>query len=229
MAGRGRLGPVPDVEKRERFARLIAEGVSNRRACQLVGIARKTGTRWRLGRTITLPDGRTRHYPAVVSRQRREISSRYLSEDERVRIADLRQAGLGVRAIAGQLGRSPSTVSRELRRNCDASGQYRPFTAQRLAAAAGPARPGGSSTLIRCCASSWPAGWRKGGARSRSATRCAPSSPASRGGIWCRRRSIRRSTGRSWAGCAGSCPAYCGLAGAAAGPAAGRTPAGQAR
>jgi transposase, IS30 family len=141
MAGRGRPGPVPDVEKRERFARLIAQGVSNRRACQLVGIARKTGTRWRLGRTITLPDGRTRHYPAVVSRQRREISSRYLSEDERVRIADLRRAGLGVRAIAGQLGRSPSTVSRELRRNCDASGQYRPFTAQRLAAGR-RARPG---------------------------------------------------------------------------------------
>jgi transposase, IS30 family len=66
---------------------------------------------------------------------RREISPRYLSEDERVRIADLRRAGTGVRAIAEQTGRSPSTISRELRRNRDpGSGQYRPFTAHKLAA-----------------------------------------------------------------------------------------------
>jgi transposase, IS30 family len=51
-----------------------------------------------------------------------------------VRIADLRQAGHGVRAIAEQTGRSPSTISRELRRNRDpGSGQYRPFTAHKLA------------------------------------------------------------------------------------------------
>ncbi len=38
-------------------------------------------------------------------------------------------------AIARELGRNPATVSRELRRNRDpASDQYRPFTAQRLAA-----------------------------------------------------------------------------------------------
>jgi len=65
---------------------------------------------------------------------RREISPRYLSEDERARIADLRQAGAGVRAIAAQIGRSPSTISRELRRNRDpGTGRYRPFTAHKLA------------------------------------------------------------------------------------------------
>jgi IS30 family transposase len=78
----------------------------------------------------------------VINAGRREVSPRFLSEDERVQIADLRRAGLGVRGIAGQLGRSPSTVSRELRRNCEpASGQYRPFAAQRLAAER-RARPG---------------------------------------------------------------------------------------
>ncbi|HZM66316.1 MAG TPA: IS30 family transposase [Nakamurella sp.] len=57
-----------------------------------------------------------------------------MSEDERVRIADLHRAGHGVRAIAISVERSAATVSRELRRNTDpASGQYRPFTAQRLA------------------------------------------------------------------------------------------------
>jgi transposase, IS30 family len=64
----------------------------------------------------------------------RQISDRYLSEQERVRIADLRQGGHGVRAIAEQTGRSASTISRELRRNRDPdSGQYRPFTAHELA------------------------------------------------------------------------------------------------
>jgi IS30 family transposase len=66
---------------------------------------------------------------------KREISPRYLSEDERVQIADLRRAGAGVRAIAERLGRSPSTISRELRRNGDpGTGPYRPFTAHKLAA-----------------------------------------------------------------------------------------------
>jgi IS30 family transposase len=67
-------------------------------------------------------------------RGKREISARFLSEDERVRIADLRRAGEGVRAIAREVGRSPATVSRELRRNVDPmSSTYHPHTAQRLA------------------------------------------------------------------------------------------------
>jgi IS30 family transposase len=75
------------------------------------------------------------HYPpVVVVRGKREISARFLSEDERVRIADLHRAGEGVRAIARELGRSPATVSRELRRNVDpVSSVYRPQMAQRLA------------------------------------------------------------------------------------------------
>ena len=44
-------------------------------------------------------------------------SSRYLSLLERQRIATLRERGHGVREIARRLGRAPSTVSRELRRN----------------------------------------------------------------------------------------------------------------
>ena len=135
MAGRGLPGRAPDSEKRERFARLIARGAGNAEACRIVGVHPKTGKRWRLGRTITSSGGRRRHYPPVITGRKAELSRRFLSEDERVRIADLHQAGLGVQGIAGQLGCSPSTVSRELRRNCQpGSGQYRPFAAQRLAA-----------------------------------------------------------------------------------------------
>jgi transposase, IS30 family len=131
-------GALPQVEKREQYTRLIAQGYNNSEACRIVGINRRTGKRWRHGRTITTRDGRKLHYAPVVAaaagRRVREISDRYLSEQERVRIAGLRQVGHGVRAIAGQAGRSPSTISRELRRNRDpGSGQYRPFTAHKLA------------------------------------------------------------------------------------------------
>jgi IS30 family transposase len=136
----GRRGPgaLPQVEKREQFARLIGQGFGNTEACRIVGVGRRTGKRWRHGRTITTRDGRKLHYAPVVAAgaggRAGQISERYLSEQERVRIADLRQAGDGVRAIAVQTGRSPSTISRELRRNRDpGSGKYRPFTAQKLA------------------------------------------------------------------------------------------------
>jgi IS30 family transposase len=45
------------------------------------------------------------------------ISGRYLSFQEREEIAMLKAQGAGVREIARRLGRSPSTISRELRRN----------------------------------------------------------------------------------------------------------------
>jgi IS30 family transposase len=121
---------------------LIAQGVPNAEACRIVGINRRTGARWRHGREITSSSGRRLHYPPVIQTRKVEISPRYLSEDERVRIADLHRAGHTVRSIAAELDRSPSTVSRELRRNRDpCSGRYRPFTAHRLAADR-RARPG---------------------------------------------------------------------------------------
>jgi IS30 family transposase len=60
-------------------------------------------------------------------------SGRYLSFAEREEIALLRAERRGVRAIARQLGRAPSTISRELRRNAATrSGgfEYRATTAQ---------------------------------------------------------------------------------------------------
>ena len=60
-------------------------------------------------------------------------SRRYLSEQERVLIADRLAAGSTVRAIAGELGRSPSTISREICRNAGVDGRYRPHHAERAA------------------------------------------------------------------------------------------------
>jgi IS30 family transposase len=92
------------------------------RAAGVVGVHRRTGQRWQResgGRPpagLLAPVGTT------------------LTVEERIRIADLRLARWSVRAIAGELGRAPSTVSRELRRNGYARG-YWPHAAQRKAEA----------------------------------------------------------------------------------------------
>ena len=142
MAGRGRPGSAFQTDKREAYARLITARVSSLQACRMVGINPRTGKRWRHGRTITSSGGGRLHYPPVINSPVREVSPRFLSEDERVAIADLHRRGVGACAIAREVGRDPATISRELRRNLDpASGQYRPFAAQRMAAAR-RARPG---------------------------------------------------------------------------------------
>jgi IS30 family transposase len=46
-------------------------------------------------------------------------------------IAPMRILGWSIRSIAAQLGRAPSTISRELRRNCDESGAYAGYWAHR--------------------------------------------------------------------------------------------------
>jgi len=61
------------------------------------------------------------------------LSGRYLSFEEREEIAMLKAQGIGVRESARRLGRSPSTISRELRRNAATRGgklDYRASVAQ---------------------------------------------------------------------------------------------------
>src|SRR3954447_5052090 len=121
------------AEKQQRFARLVAQGVSNSEACRLVGINRKTGTRWRYGRTVVNSAGEAVHYPAVKLSQPKPRSPRYLSETERIVIADGLAGRESIRAIARGLRRSPSTISREIRRNSDPDGRYRPHHAEHAA------------------------------------------------------------------------------------------------
>ncbi len=66
-------------------------------------------------------------------------SSRCLREEDRIYIADRRREKATVRKIAAELGRSPSTISREIRRNGmplrgkESTWAYRPFAAHRRA------------------------------------------------------------------------------------------------
>ncbi len=104
MSRRGRKRQL-DVESR--YWQLVLSGMGAVEACRAVGITRKTGYRWR-AENGGVP-------PARLNEEQR--SNRYLSLLERQRIATLRGHGLGVREIARRIGRSASTVSRELRRN----------------------------------------------------------------------------------------------------------------
>jgi IS30 family transposase len=90
-------------------------------AAAQVGTYRKKGTRW-----VAACGG-------VRPGRGRDLRGRYLSFSEREEIALARARGESMRGIARRLGRSPATVSRELRRNADRRGGYRATTAHALA------------------------------------------------------------------------------------------------
>jgi IS30 family transposase len=125
-------GSPPLSTKRRLYIELMSKGAPNTAACRVVGVNRRTGTRWRRGRTVTNLGGQPRIYKPIFD-QRMQVSERFLSEGERVMIADGLLARRSIRSIAGELGRSPSTVSREIHRNRDpVSGSYTPFRVRDL-------------------------------------------------------------------------------------------------
>jgi IS30 family transposase len=108
-----------DVERL--FWHEIAKGLTSEDAALAVGASQAAGSRWFRER------GGMSTFMLV------SLSGRYLCFEEREQIALLRAQGVGVREIARRLGRSPSTISRELRRNAATRGgrlDYRASVAQ---------------------------------------------------------------------------------------------------
>jgi IS30 family transposase len=103
----GRRGRKRQLDLASEYWKLLGSGVGTVAACKLLCTGRKTSYRWR-AENGGLP-------PARLTESAR--SGRYLSLLERQRIATLRDRGLGVREIARRLGRSASTISRDLRRH----------------------------------------------------------------------------------------------------------------
>jgi len=126
----GEAGQVRSVDR---------AGVEQLRGCRRVGINRQTGTRWRFGRTVLSTAGGAVHCPSFPDSTRcRPRQPRYLSVADRTVIADLRRTDATVRVLAAEIGRSPSTVSRELRRYAQPSG---PLQADTLRPGPGATRP----------------------------------------------------------------------------------------
>jgi transposase-like protein len=113
--------PAGRREHRVRFWEAIARGATSVDAAREAGVSGVVGVRW------------FRESGGMPSVSLSPVSGRYLSFAEREEIALLRAQKCGVREIARRLGRSPSTISRELRRNAGTrTGRltYRASTAQ---------------------------------------------------------------------------------------------------
>ena len=117
-SGRARAG----AERERRVLDLLASGLNPLRAARAAGVSKSVA--YRLDKKM----GGVHRPPGV------NYSARYLDREERYEIARLRESGLSVRQVAARLGRSPSTVCRELARNADPrTGHYMPERAHQLA------------------------------------------------------------------------------------------------
>jgi transposase len=108
-------------EYRARFWENIARGLTSEQAAIAAGVSQAVGTRW------------FRECGGMPPFGLHPLSGRYLSFVEREEIAILQAGGRSIREIAAHLGRSPSTITRQLRRNASTrSGglEYRATTAQ---------------------------------------------------------------------------------------------------
>lgn len=128
-------GRKPLTQERAAYFRLMQEGYSNRAASRIVGINPRTGKVWRNGRHANkgLPKARP---PVFRETPPSAGPSRFLRQSERLHIADRLREKASIRTIAAELGRSPSTISREVRRNgSQYSNRSRPYRVYRPHAA----------------------------------------------------------------------------------------------
>jgi IS30 family transposase len=114
----GRVGLARGV--RVRFWEGVRAGLAVRPASRAAGVSHQTGRRW-----LAEAGG-------VIGNAPRELGDRYLSLAEREEISRGVARGEGVGQIARRLGRSPSTVSRELANNGGRE-RYRAYVADAAA------------------------------------------------------------------------------------------------
>jgi IS30 family transposase len=105
----------------QQFWAAMARGEFITGAAAEAGTYRKKAARW-----LAAEGG-------VRPRRGRDLKGRCLTFSEREEIAVARAGGESMRSIARRLGRSPSTISRELRRNGGGAGCYRATSAHALA------------------------------------------------------------------------------------------------
>lgn len=97
------------VARRAHYVELLNSGLNFTQAAKGVGVSKRTGKVWRNGRTRAT--GRNEKprvdWYRVSKEMPKEISSRYLSQKERIVIADMLTTGSLIGDIARRLGRAP--------------------------------------------------------------------------------------------------------------------------
>jgi IS30 family transposase len=107
---------MPASAKR-RYFELIRQGHKGAAAARMVGVSTSCGSLWFLDAGgVLIPD------PGP-------ISPRFLTQDDRIAIADGLHADQDLKLIANMIGKSFQTVYREVKRNSKPDGQYQPWWA----------------------------------------------------------------------------------------------------
>lgn len=106
---------------KKRYFELLREGFRGAAAAREVGVSTSCGSLWFIDAgSMILPD-------------RDPISPRFLTQDDRITIADGIQTQQAVKDIAASTGRSFQTVYREIERNSKPDGRYQPWWAHNQA------------------------------------------------------------------------------------------------
>lgn len=170
---------MPAAVKR-RYFELIRMGLPGCQAAERVGVSLSCGSLWFID-------------AGCVSFVEVPISSRYLSQDDRIEIAEdspavsrsRRSPSGSAGATRPSTGRSPGIVSPT------AATSRGMRTTGHTSAAAGPGRGGSSATLS--CGNSWPPSWPSAGRRPRSAAGCGAATGTGPAGRCAPRPSMRAS------------------------------------
>jgi IS30 family transposase len=108
-------------EVKRRYFELIRQGLSGSESAREVGVSLSCGSKWFI------------EAGSVTVNEAVPISSRYLSQNDRIEIADGLTAGEPVRSIALRIGKSFQSVYREIGRNRRPDGTYQPWFAHNQA------------------------------------------------------------------------------------------------
>ncbi|WP_454189037.1 IS30 family transposase [Nonomuraea wenchangensis] len=105
---------------KKRYFELLREGYKGAAAARMVGVSASCGSNWFIDAGSMIVDD-----PPV--------ASRFLTQDERIAIADGLLARRNVKEIAASIGKSFQSVYREIKRGSKPDGRYEPFWAHNQA------------------------------------------------------------------------------------------------
>jgi transposase, IS30 family len=102
------------TEVKRRYFELIREGLKGAEAARRVGVSTSCGSLWFIE-------------AGSAALQDRAVTSRFLTQDDRISIADGLQAKVPVKTIAASIGKSFQTVYREIAQGTRPDGRYQPW------------------------------------------------------------------------------------------------------